>query len=131
MKAFGIVNLGLEEYSAKEINELIKTKVKIEGSVLLFECTQDKLAYLCYKSQSLIKICSLLEQIKLKDINKIKTDFTKIIPKGKTFRVKFAKQGDVPLSSQEVEPVLGEVICDQFKGKIKVSMDNPDYIVYV
>lgn len=133
MKAFGIVNLGLEEYSAKEITELIKAKIKIEDSILLFETTEEKLAYLCYKNQSLIKVCSLLEQIKLNnisDINKIKTDFTKIIPKNKTFRVKFAKQGDVSLTSQEVEPVLGEIIYEQFKEKIKVSMDSPDYIVY-
>ncbi len=134
MKAFAITNLGLEEYSAQEIKELIKVKTKIEDSVVLFEADEKKLAYLCYKSQSLIKVCSLFEKIKLNnadDLKKIKTDFTKIILKGKTFRVKFARQGSVSLSSQEVEPILGEIIYEQFKGKIKASMDNPDIVVYV
>ncbi|HIH39300.1 TPA: hypothetical protein HA219_01080 [Candidatus Woesearchaeota archaeon] len=134
MKAFAVTNSGLEKYSSDEIEELIKVKTKTEDSVVLFDCDEQKLAYLCYKTQSLIKVCSLLEKIKLNkidDINKIKVNFTSIIPKNKTFRVKFAKQGDVDLSSQEVEPVLGEIIYEQFKGKIKVSMDSPDYIVYV
>ena len=132
MKAFAITNPGLEEYSAKEIEELIKVKTKTEDSVVLFDADDKKLADLCYKSQSLIKVCSLLENFKLDSINdlKIKTDFTKIISKDKTFRVKFAKQHS-DLSSQEVEPLLGEIIHNQFKGKIKVSMDNPDYIVYI
>ena len=133
MKAFAITNPGLEEYSAKEIQELIKTKTITEDSVVLFDCTEEKLAYLCYGSQSLIKVCSLLERIKLnssEDLKKIKTDFTKLIPKGKTFRVKFAKQ-NCDLSSQEIEPELGEIVHNQFKGKIKVLMDNPDYIVYI
>ena len=133
MKAFAVTNLGLEEYSAKEIQELIKAKTVIEDSVILFDSTEEKLAYLCYRNQSLIKVCSLLEKIKLnsvEDLKKIKTDFTKIIPKGKTFRVKFAKQ-NCDLSSQEIEPFLGEIVHTQFKGKIKVLMDNPDYVVYI
>jgi 23S rRNA G2445 N2-methylase RlmL len=90
MKAFAITNPGLEEYSAKEIYELIKTKSKIEDSVVIFDCDEEKLAYLCYKSQSLIKVCSLLEKIQLKKIDdlKVKIDFTKIIPKNKTYKVK-------------------------------------------
>ncbi|MEK6886896.1 MAG: THUMP domain-containing protein [Nanoarchaeota archaeon] len=133
MNAFAITNPGLEEYSTKEISELIKAKTVIEDSVVLFDCDEQKLVYLCYKTQSLIKVCSLLEKIKMKKLEDLKTkiDFTKIISKNKTFRVKFVKQGDVSLSSQEVEPYLGEVIFNQFKGKIKASMDNPDYIVYV
>ena len=133
MKAFAITNPGLEEYSAEEVKELIETKATTEDSVILFEAVEEKLAYLCYRSQSLIKVCSLLERIKLnssEDLKKIKTDFTKIIPKGKTFKVKFAKQ-NCDISSQEIEPELGEIIHDQFKGKIKVLMDNPDYIVYI
>lgn len=133
MKAFAITNPGLEEYSAKEVEELLKVKTKTEKSVVLFDASEEKLAELAYKSQSLIKVCSLLETFSLKTIKdiKIKTDFTKIIPKKKTFRVKCARQGDVKLSNQEIEPELGEIIYNQFKGKIKVSMDSPDYIVYI
>ncbi len=134
MEAFAITNPGLEEYAAEEVKELLTVKTSTEPSVVLFKADDKKMAYLCYKAQSLIKVCSLLERFKLeseKDLQKVKTDFTKIIPKGKTFKVKFARQGDVLLSAQEVEPVLGEIICNQFKNKIKVSMDNPNYIVYL
>ena len=133
MKAFAITNPGLEEYSAKEIEELIKVKTKTEDSVILFEADDKKLAYLCYRSQSLIKVCSLLDKIGLDsidDLKKIKTDFTKVIPKGKSFRVKFARQNS-DFSSQEIEPELGEIIINQFKGKINVSMEDPDYIIYI
>ena len=132
MKAFAITNPGLEVYSAKEIEELLKVKTKTDPSVILFEADEQKLAELCYKSQSLIKLCSLLEQIKLVKISdlKIKTDFTKIISKNKTYKVKAVCIGS-SISSQELQPILGEIIHEQFKGKIKVSMDNPDYIVYV
>ncbi len=134
MKAFAITNPGLESYSAKEIEELLKVKVKTQPSVVLFDASEAKLAELCYKAQSLIKVCSLIAELKLEkadDLKKIKTDFTKIIPKNKSFRVKCARQGDVKLSNQEIEPLLGEIIYNQFKGKIKVSMDSPDYIVYI
>ncbi len=134
MKAFAVTNPGLEEYSAQEVEDLIKVKARTEKSIVLFEASEEKLAYLCYRGQSFIKVCTLFEKIKLSsldDMKEVKTNFTKIIPKGKTFRVKFARQGKVELSSQEVEPALGEIIFNQFKGKIKVSMDNPDYIVYI
>jgi len=134
MKAFAITNHGLEGLATHEVEELLKVKAKKEPSVVLFDANEQKLAYLCYKAQSLIKVCSLLEKFDLKsvkDLKKIKTDFTKIIPDNNSFRVKFARQGDVSLISQEIEPELGETIYNQFKGKIKVSMENPDYIVYL
>lgn len=132
MKAFAITNPGLEEYSASEVQELIKTKARIEPSVILFDCNEDNLAYLCYRSQSLIKVCSLLERLNLNKIDdlKIKTDFTKVIPKNKTYKVK-AIVVNSSVSSQEIQPVLGEIIYEQFKQKIKADMDSPDYIVYV
>lgn len=134
MKAFAITNPGLEEYAAKETEELIHVETKTEKSVVLFEADEQKLAYLCYRSQSLIKVCSLIDSFKInsaKDLKKIRADFTKIIKKGKTFRVKFAKQGKNELLAQEIEPELGSIIIDQFKTAPKVEMENPDYVVYL
>lgn len=133
MKSFAVTNPGLEAYSAKEIEELLKVKTKTEKSVVLFDTSKEKLAYLCYRGQSVIKVCSLLEKIKLKsmsDLEQIKIDFTKIIPKNKTYKVRCISINSSVLS-QEVQPMLGAVIYEQFKGKIKADMENPDYIVYV
>jgi 23S rRNA G2445 N2-methylase RlmL len=134
MKAFAITTPGLESYAAQEIEELLKTKTKTEDSVILFDADEQQLAYLSYRAQSLIKVCSLFETFKLDsadDLQKIKTDFTKIIKKGKTFRAKFSRQGDVDLSAQEIEPMLGEQILEQFTEQPKVSMGDPDYIIYL
>ncbi len=133
MKAFAVVNPGLESYAASEIEALLKVKTDVEDSVVLFEASEEQLASLCYSAQSLIKVCSLFEKIPLKsadDLRKIKTDFTKVIKKGKTFRVKFSKQGEVSTLGQEIEPELGELIINQFKEAPKVAMNDADYIVY-
>ncbi|MBN2421299.1 hypothetical protein JXB27_03410, partial [Candidatus Woesearchaeota archaeon] len=121
---------GLEKYAASEIEELLKVKTKTEDSVVLFECTKEKLAYLCYKSQSLIKVCSLIEKIELNsvsDLKKIKTDFKKIIPKNKTFRVKFARMNS-DFVSQEIEPALADAMFEE--SSREVDLENPDYVVY-
>lgn len=130
MKAFAIVNIGLEKYAASEIAELIKAKTSIKESVVLFDANEEKLAYLCYKSQSLIKVCSLIEEIKLEnvsDLKKIKVDFTKIIPKNKSFKVKLVKVNS-ELTSQEIEPALADVMFAD--SSREVDLDSPDYVVY-
>lgn len=134
MDAFAITNYGLEKKAALEIKELLNVKTKIEDSVVLFEAEEKDLAYLCYRGQSLIKVCSLLEKFEVKevsDLKKIKVDFTKIIPSNKSFRIKCARQGSVDLLAQEVEIEVAEILGLQFKESPKVSLKDPDYIVYV
>ena len=120
MKAFAITSNGLEKYAAEEVEELLKVKTKTEPSVVLFEADEQKLAYLCYKSQSLIKVCSLIEKIKLtkiNDLDKLKIDFTKIIPKNKTYKVK-AICINSSVSSQEIQPVLGSGVIVGMDGTV-------------
>ncbi len=133
MKAFAITNSGLEEYASQEVETLLGVKSKTKPSVVIFDATEEQIALLAYRAQSIVKVCSLLETFtfnQIDDLQKIKTDFTKIIPFGKTFRVKFSRQGSVDFSSQEIEPMLGDFVSLQFKEPPKVSMNNPDYIVY-
>ena len=132
MKSFAITSPGLEKYAADEISELIDVKTKTEDSVVLFDCTEEQLAFVCYRSQTIIKAFSFLEKINLdeiSDLEKLKTDFSKVIPSGKTFRVKVAKQGGVQFSSQELEPALADVIFSHCKPT--VSLTTPDVIVYL
>ncbi len=132
MKAFAITSLGLEKYAAEEISELIGVKTKAEPSVVLFDCTEEQLAHVCYSSQTIIKAFSFLEKLELEEVDglkKLKTDFSKVLPSGKSFRVKSARQGGAQFSSQELEPVLADFIFSQCKPT--VSMTNPDYVVYL
>jgi putative N6-adenine-specific DNA methylase len=134
MKAFAITNLGMEKYASEEVEELLDIKTKTEPSVILFDVPEEKIAYLSYKAQSLIKVCSLVETFKFTDVedfDKLKADFSKIIPKGKTIRVKASRQGDVDFKSIDLEINLAESIFLKFKEKPSVSLENPDYIIYL
>ena len=129
MKAFGITNPGLEKFAANEVEKILGVSTTTKRSVVLFEATQEQLAELCYKTQSLIKVCSLLQEFELKnvkDLDKINADFSEI--KG-TFRTKFAKF-ESTLSAQEIEPQLGEIVTKDHP-EFKVDLKNPEFIVYL
>lgn len=133
MKALAITHNGLEDISALEINELIKTKTTIQEGCVLFDAEQEDLALLCYKSQSIKKIIILLDSFSIKSIKEIKAsvkrnteEIKKYLKDEKTFAFRCLKQENKELSTEE--------ICleaaNSLKTASKVDLNNPDIILF-
>lgn len=133
MKCLAITYNGLEDIAAKEIKELTKAKCTTKETVVLFNAGKEKLAELCYRAQSLIKVLWLLDSFKFKDlfkeaeksVKKLKLDMLK----KKTFSVRCKRIGEHGFSSQEAAAKIGEFILKNVKTK--VDLENPDYTIYI
>ncbi len=142
MKALAITSKGIEDISELEIKELIKAKIQIKESCVIFEPKKfDDLCLLCYKAQSIEKILFLFDNFKInnffddvkKQIEKI--NFDRWLDKNKTFRVSSRKIENDPLSNEEICSKTGEFIINHIKKtkkyKQKVDLNNPDIIFFV
>lgn len=133
MKFLAITHKGLEDIASLEINELVRTKTSVSDGCVLFECSEEDAALICYKAQSVRKVMQLIDTFKISSLKSIKdsvkkniSEFKKYITDEKTFAVRCIKL--------ENEKLLTDEICtqtaDSFPFK-KVNLNNPDVTVLV
>ncbi|MFH1641823.1 MAG: THUMP domain-containing protein [Nanoarchaeota archaeon] len=133
MKGLAITSKGIEDVCEAEINELINAITAAKETAIEFDFDKfSDLCVLCYKAQSINKILFFLSQFKFHDLEDIraavnKLDFSKWV-KDKTFRVS-SKIVDNDYSSEEINAETGAFIIDKYSPK--VSLDNPDIIIFV
>ena len=134
MKAFAISVKGFEDIGKAEVKTIINADATIEDNVLFFETTEDNLAKLTYKTQSLKRTVQFLTTAEITaDLKQteenLKTALGNIklpdFAKGKTFKVLTKRIGEHPYRSQDISTAVGK----QFK--LKANMDNPEIIIYV
>ncbi len=130
---------GVESTAQKEIGELIDKKPKVHETALSFNAKDEKeLAKLCYRSQSAVKVLLFLGTAKAsqspeKTLDSLKKsmdmiDFSAWLA-GRTFKVKCRRIGKHDYSGQDIAAGAGELIIK--KSMAKVSLDEPDVIVYI
>lgn len=135
MKALAITNSGIEDITALEISSIIKTKTKTYSGCVEFEVqSQEDIALLCYKSQSISKIIYLFDSFKLNSLKDLQESIKKnlnntlnFITTDKTFAVRCEKQNN---SEFERDEICIEA-ADALKLESKVDLDNPDVIFFV
>jgi 23S rRNA G2445 N2-methylase RlmL len=134
MNLLAIAHKGLEDISALEIDELIKTKAIIKPGCVLFDGEKQDLALVCYKSQSIKKVMLLLDSFEIRSIKNIKDsvkghtdEIKKYLTDDKTFAVRCLKQENDELSTEEVCLEAAEA----FETKSKVNLNNPDIIIFL
>lgn len=139
MQAFACTIPGFEDVAAEEVKELISARAICKPSVILFETSEQDLAKLTYKAQSLVRTAQLLAQVVIdktlatteENITKALEPTLKDIPsilKKKTFKVITQRKGDHHFSSQEISAHIGALFAEK---KLKVEMENPEMILFV
>ncbi|MBI2207892.1 hypothetical protein HYU50_00185 [Candidatus Woesearchaeota archaeon] len=142
MKGFLTIHKGMEDISTLEVNELIGKKANINEKCIVFDIrSYEDLFKLCYLSQSAIGIYCLLSEFDFEDIfNDFKKtiqkiDFREWLNESITFRVKCVKDSDEDLSTPEIEKELGAVLIEHIQNKHKyvqkVSLNNPDIVIFI
>jgi len=138
MKALAICYLGIEDICAIEVKELINAKPRIGNSVVEFSAKREDIARFCYQAQSVAKVLEVMAKTRVADdLNKTLASLKKAVAKSdlskwlkdRTFKVRCKRIGAQDYHGQDIAPEVGEYIIDQTKAK--VSMTNPDIIVYV
>lgn len=132
MKFLAITHKGLEDITSLEINEIIKTKTSIFDGCVLFECSEEDAALVCYKSQSVKKIMLLIDNFKISSLKNLKdsvkkklSEFKKYMADEKSFAVRCIKlENDL-----DTEEICIET-ADSMPFK-KVNLNNPDVAVLV
>lgn len=136
MKGVSITHRGIEDISALEIKELVKSKAEVKETVCIFPVKKiEELALLCYKGQSFIKVLYLIDFFKFKDLKEIEKNLNKInekelnkFTKNKTFRVNCKRLGEHGFNSVDTEKLITKIFLK--KLKLKVDYENPDVVFY-
>lgn len=127
MKCLALCYKGTEDIVLNEIDELISSKGVAKEGCVIFDTSMDKLAYFCYKAQSVNRVMILLDSFKInsaEDLKRVSSiDFSKFLDKH-TFAAR-ALICESELNKAEVESTAGEFI----EGK--VNLKNPDVTVLV
>lgn len=142
MKGFLTTHKGMEDIAALEVKELIGSTAKISEACIAFNINNyEDLFKLCYKSQSAIGICYLLQEFNYSSIfndfkkNIITIKFNEWLGKKTAFRVKCAKNYGSSIQTPKIETKLGEIVIGNIQKKHgysqKVSLENPEIIILV
>jgi len=133
MKFLAITHKGLEDITSLEVNELVKTKTSVSDGCVLFECSEEEAALLCYKMQSAKKIILLIDNFKVSSLESIKdsvkknlSEFKKYLVEDKTFAVRCIKLENEDLQTDD--------ICIETADSLpfsKVNLKNPDIPVLI
>jgi 23S rRNA G2445 N2-methylase RlmL len=129
--AFALCELGLEDISAKEIQELIGAKCKIQHGIVVFSAQPEQLALLCYKAQSLKRVALLVAEFKFKTLEDIEKETKKItfpIKKETKVIVECERTGDHSFRSVDVEQLISSMLKKQ---GATIDFDNPDTRIFV
>jgi len=133
MKGLAITHKGIEDITSLEITELLKTNTIIKDSCVIFEPkSEDELALVCYKAQSIKKVLVLIDSFTItslqdleKSVKKKTVEITKFL-KG-TFAVRSLKIDNEQFSSEEL--ILEA--ANALRTTAKVNLNNPDVIIFV
>jgi len=129
MKGLAITYKGMEDITAREISELIKSpNIQPMQAAVVFDFDKfEDLCLLCYKSQSAIKILYLFDNFKVFNLNDIKLQKTDLIDKDTSFASRCIRIGEHDFSSRDVETKIGETIKNLTSAK--VNLKNPTITV--
>ncbi|MBW2992945.1 hypothetical protein KY317_00020 [Candidatus Woesearchaeota archaeon] len=126
MKGLAITYKGMEDISATEISELIKSpniKPVSGGVVFDFDKFED-LFLLCYRMQSAIKIIYLFENFQISGVDDIRLSGIDMIDNATTFSSRCTRIGEHNFSSKDVEAKVGDIIKEL--SSAKVDLKNPE-----
>ena len=131
VNAFALCEPGLEDISGKEIQELIGAKCKTNPGIVIFSASQEQLALLCYKAQSLKRVAQLVADFKFKtleDIGKKVQNITFEIKKSTKVIVECERTGEHAFRSVDVEQLISTLLKKQ---GATIDFDNPDTRIFV
>ncbi len=139
MEGLVICHRGVERTVEKEIRELLKKKPTVHETALSFSVKDEKeLAKLCYRSQSALRVLLLLGTARAypeqeKTLKSIDGSIAKMELSGwlqkRTFKAECRRVGEHEYSGPDIAAGAGESIIR--KTKAKVSLDEPDVVVYI
>jgi putative N6-adenine-specific DNA methylase len=125
LRGFAISEPGLEDVSVIELKELVDRDGKKGNGVVTFPLENtDELAHLCYRAQSMKRVCLLIAQFTSKDIlsaveNKLKgVDFHTFVD-GKSFAVECSRNGKHSFSSADIAQKVSDFILNSIKKSDK------------
>ena len=139
-KCFATTVMGLEEYAARECEELIGVEVKPDIGKIIFEANQEQLIKLNLTSRMLHKIFIMLARINVETLDDIyhcarNIEYSEFIEPDQSFAVKAERHSkDYPFTSLDIASTVGRAIIESFResrGKrLKVNLDQPDIEFY-
>ena len=128
MKGILITNKGLEDISAKEVKDILKTNPLKKNGLVEFKIKDyTDLCKLAYRSQSARRVFLLLKKFKiasLEDLEKIKTKELNNWLADKSFKALCERQGDHNFNSVDVMRKICQVL------DYNVDFKNPDVLLY-
>ena len=132
-----LTHIGLEDISAKEVNELIGKECSIKKGFVYFKINNlNELALLSYIGRSFIRVFLVISSGKfdIDEMNKIKLDvdnYYKKLVKNKSFSLRYIKNNNSNdnINRFEIEPLFGGLVKDIFD--LNVNLKNPDVQFFV
>jgi len=134
-----IVNIGLEKFAAKEISELLNTKVYEDVGSVSFYSDLDAIFKLNIYSRTINKLILVLGRSSFEDLNDIYKfanyiRYTDFISRDQTFAVRVERIGKHNFTSIDAAERIGQAIIDSYieetGHRLKVNLDDPDVEVY-
>ncbi|MBT3836679.1 hypothetical protein HOD05_00040 [Candidatus Woesearchaeota archaeon] len=125
MKAFSIVNKGLEKIAGKEVSEILSSDVDIGNGVVSFDVDAQKIVNYVFRAQCVRRV--LIDFGSVKDLGDFKfKDFDFPLDLKYTIKVEGVKGQD---NRQKIAKVVGAKFAE---GKeIKFDYKNPDVVVII
>ncbi|MBI1971184.1 methyltransferase [Candidatus Woesearchaeota archaeon] len=134
MKAFAVVDEGIEHIAALEVKELLGSDAEIQKQVILFDApTLLDLCKLCYQNQSLTAVCHLFSFFEFSSKEELlkkleKVDVSAFLTKGTRFAVRCYRHGDHSFTSQTIAGEAGHLFTST---KAQVQLSRPDYTIFI
>jgi 23S rRNA G2445 N2-methylase RlmL len=137
---------GIEDVAAKEVEEILKAKPRIEQMAVVFEAKDLlELCRLCYISQSAARVVLLLDEFSISkdfdDTCRIIGEHLKTvnlgdwITKDTRFKVECRREGEHGFKSQAIAEWLGGRVFDKMKQEkgfeLSASLKDPNIVLYV
>jgi len=139
-KCFATTVMGLEEYAARECEELIGVRAKPDIGKIIFEADQEQLIRLNLASRMLHKIFIMLARINVETLDDIyrcarDIDYSEFIESDQSFAVRAERHSkNYPFTSLDMAATVGRAIIESFResrGKrLRVNLDQPDIEFY-
>jgi 23S rRNA (guanine2445-N2)-methyltransferase / 23S rRNA (guanine2069-N7)-methyltransferase len=139
MERFTLVllcDVGCEEYTSKEIRELVKkTPVQKKGYLTIPDCSLEDAALLCYRSQTASRILVLIQEGEVQSVEDIlgnttflDYDYSLFLKKDGLFRVSCDRNGEHGFQSKDVEQEIGELLHE--KRGLVANLKTPDMVLF-
>lgn len=144
IKACALTDKGIEKVALIELDEMIKSKGKVEERVIIFEAkSEDDLLRFCYKDQSCQRVLLLFGNFIFSDYEDFlkkaeaivdKLDLKEWLREDSSFRVSCERLGEHDFGSSTVEQDVGELMIAKAKKSLgfepAVKLESPEIIFY-